>query len=110
MPHMVSLSVLSLYEVIGYPCPEVPNPLSQDKFNASYTYHRQCVGRIINTRKMTVGMVPAKRQALIVMLEKFLSFKRLTLMVAAELHGTLENHTRHVSWTRPWFYTLQNAM
>lgn len=110
MPRTVSSSVISLYEIIGYPQPIIPDALSQEKFDAMYTHRRTCVGRTFDTRTMTVEITEEKKTQLIDTLQLFLKRPSYSLTEAAEVHGLLENHTRHVNWARPWFYAIQNSM
>lgn len=110
MERTVSASVIGLYETLGYPSPIIPNPLSRDKFNATYTQQRCCVGRLFDSARMTVGMTSDKRIAMIASLHAWLALPNFSLLDAAGILGKLENHTRYVPWARPWFFVLQDEL
>jgi hypothetical protein len=40
---------VALYDVLGYPDPRVPNPLSQDKLNTTYSHTRKICGYLIDS-------------------------------------------------------------
>ena len=62
-------SAAGLFDVLGWPDPlRVPGVLSLDKLETSYNHQRRCVGRWFDTRRLTVGMLPYKREELLVTL------------------------------------------
>jgi hypothetical protein len=72
MIHTICTSVAALFGVLGYPNdPRVPSPLSMDKFVGWYNHERKLVGRHFNSRTLTVGMLPYKRDRLIELLRKW---------------------------------------
>jgi hypothetical protein len=56
----ISASIIALYEVLGYPTKDVPNPLSLDKFDGHYDNHWKMLGKGIDGNKMTVYVQPYK--------------------------------------------------
>ena len=107
--HTITVSVYALFEVFGWPGDGlVPSPLSNDKFDAKYNHLRKLVGRLFNSRDMTVGLLPYKRERLIEMLTEWQSRTTFDILQLAQLLGTLENHTRYTRWARCWFLALQN--
>jgi hypothetical protein len=58
-PHLlqsIAATVISLYEVLGYPNNFVPDPLSREKFESSHTHRRRIVGWIVDTRELMVEL------------------------------------------------------
>jgi hypothetical protein len=105
----LACSALALYIILGFPGPYIPDLLSKDKLDTSYTHERTMVGRYWNTRTMQVGMLPAKRLLLIEALTDWTKpGKTFTLVEAATLLGQLENHTRYVRWAKSWMAVLYN--
>jgi hypothetical protein len=58
----VSASILALYDVLGFPSVDVPDPMSPEKFNTKYSHLRKTLGYHINTRCLVVGILPHKRE------------------------------------------------
>ena len=111
LTHTVGTSVAALFYALGRPDdPRVPSPLSNDKFEASYTHLRKCVGRRFNSRSMTVGLMPYKREQLVALLTEWVDKPSFDLLGIARLLGILENHTRYARWARCWFFSLQNLV
>ena len=110
MLRTVSSSILALYHICGFPSPEVPDPLSREKFNGAYTHRRTLLGRQIDTRRMEVGITAEKKEQAIETLRGWLLRKHYTIKDMASLHGTLEDMTRPIKWARPLFFGLQNAI
>jgi hypothetical protein len=54
----VSASVLALYDVLGFPSVDVPDPMSQEKFKTKYDHLQKTVGYHINTRRLVDGILP----------------------------------------------------
>lgn len=107
----IQASVAALFILLGRPDnPDVPPPLSFDKLETSYNHKRKLVGRLFNSRRLTVGMLPYKRSQLLTLLQSWLLRTSFTLPEIAQLLGTLENHTRYTPWARPWYFSLQNAV
>ena len=109
VPRGVAASTLALYHILGFPSPNVPDPQSKDKLNATYSHTRKFVGRAWNTRTLRVGMLDYKRLELIDRFKVWVAKPKFTLVEAAELQGILENHTRYAKWARAWFFAIQNA-
>ena len=109
MPRTISASVIALYELLGYPCDEAPNPLSLDKLDTRYTYERKIVGLWINSRQLAVGILDYKRDEVLIILAEWIARDKFTIREAAELHGTLQSITRYTRHARALFFTLQNV-
>jgi len=110
MPRTVSASILALYHVFGFPSPLAPDPLSREKFDGVYTYQRKILGRLIDTRRMEVGITADKKEHMIATLHGWLSCGHYSIKDIASLHGTLEDMTRPIKWARPLFFSLQNTI
>lgn len=107
----ISASVAALFDVLGPPTnPLVPSPLSLDKFESNYNHLRKLVGRRFNSRTLTVGLLPYKRQQLLEVLESWLPKPSFDLLEIAQLLGIIENHTKYARWARCWYFSLQNAV
>ena len=66
MLRTIGASVAALFAILGPPTnPAVPPALSFDKFEGSYNHQRKMVGRLFDSRKLTVGMLPHKRTELL---------------------------------------------
>jgi len=84
--------------------------LSEEKFLSFYTHLRRCLGRQYNSRTLTVGMLPYKRDQLLSTLSAWLSRGTFDLMEVSSLLGQLDNHTRYARWARIWYCSLQNCV
>ena len=105
----VCASIAGLFGILGFPTnPLVPSPLSSEKFEAWYNHERKLVGRLFNSRTLSVGMLDYKRQQLEALLKDWLSRGSYELLEIAHLLGVLENHTKYARWARCWYFTLQN--
>ena len=112
MAQTVSASALALWHVLGFPNPlHGPNPLSLEKFDGRYTHQRQTLGHLIDSRTMTVSVLPEKRAIMAATLQDWLCNRAdFNLREISSLHGSLESMTRHVTWMRPLFFAIQNAI
>jgi hypothetical protein len=110
MARTVSASAIALFDVVGYPDPRVPNPLSQDKLNTTYTHQRKIVGYLVDSRKMTVGLLPSKRDECIRQLSAWLEKPSYTLRDAAALNGMVESMSTYNRWGRTYLTALQHEM
>jgi hypothetical protein len=110
LPRTVCASAGGLFEILGYPDPLVPPCLSMDKLETSYSHLRKCLGRQYDSRRLTVGMLPYKREQLLQVLQTWLHKPDFNLLELASLLGILDSHTRYCPWGRPWFFCIQNAM
>ena len=106
----IAASVMSLYEVLGYPEKCAPDPLSHEKLETFYNHQRKVVGYHIDTRKMSVGLLDYKRDQAVELLLSWKTRHFFTLPEISVLHGTLESISRYTQWARPWFYALQNVI
>ena len=103
-------SVYSLYKTITFPQPEVLNPLSLPKLDTTFNNLRKCLGRMYDTRNLTVFMCDYKRKQFLVHIDNWLAMTSLTLREVCTIVGMLEHHTRYAKWARAWFYTIQNCL
>ena len=111
LPRTVCSSAAGLYDVLGWPQPSiVPSPLSMDKLKTQYNHVRKAVGRLFNSRTLSVGMLPYKRVQLIATLRTWQSKADFDILELASLLGQLDNHTRYARWARAWYFGLQNGM
>lgn len=106
----VSASALALYFILGFPTIWTPDCLSQEKLDAFYKHLRKTIGYAINSRDLTVGILPHKQEQTQILLADWLKKLNCTLLEASQLQGTLESITRYTTWARPWFFALQNAI
>ena len=60
MERAASASIISLYEIVGYPDGRIPDPVSWDKFHSTYGHLRRVVGWLFNTR--TQPHIPTTRR------------------------------------------------
>jgi hypothetical protein len=103
----ISASQLALFQVLGFPSPHAPSLFNYEKFDGSLSHQRQTIGRHIDTRRMEVSIVPAKRNGAIDMLAHWIPLKTFSLREISSLHGTLESLTADIKWARPLFFTMQ---
>ncbi len=107
----VYASVAALFDLLGEPTdPLVPSPLSLEKFEAFYNHMRKLVGRRFNSRTLSVGMLPYKREQLQQDLHLWVTRPSFDILELSKLLGTLENHTKYAPWARCWYFALQNAV
>jgi hypothetical protein len=107
--HAVSASVPTLYYILGFPSPEVPNSLSRDKLDTPYNHQYKELCTMIDTRRMEVTTLAPKRAPMIALLEEWIPRKSFNLREISSLHGSPESLTRCIKWARPLFFVLQNA-
>ena len=110
MHRTVSASAIALFDVLGYPDPRVPNPLSQDKLNTQYTHQRRIVGYQVDSRTMTVGLLPSKREEAVRQLSNWLDKTEFTLREAATLNGMIDSMARYNRWGRTYLTALQHEI
>jgi hypothetical protein len=99
MTQTVSASALALWHVLGFPNPlHGPNPLSLEKFDGQYTHQRKTLGHLVDSRTLTVCVLPEKRVIMAATLQDWLCTRsEFTLREISSLHGSLESMTRHVT-------------
>ena len=110
MERAAAASVISLYEILGYPDGSIPDPISWDKFSSSHGHKRRVVGWELNTRTLTFSLPSDKRAAIVELLKTWLSKTEYTLLNAAELHGKLADASRANRKGRAQFFAFQNAI
>ena len=94
MPKAAAASVISLYEVLGYPNGKIPDPISWDKVGTAYSHIRRVVGWEFNTPTLTYTLPSDKRTSLQQLLEEWIEKTTCTIFEAATLHGTLADASR----------------
>ena len=111
MERTASASIISLYEIAGYPDGRISDPVSWDKFSSTYGHLRRVVGWVFNTRSLTFRLPDDKRTDLAELLADWISSKTdYTLLEAAELHGKLADASRANRKGRTMFFAFQNAL
>jgi hypothetical protein len=111
MHRTVCSSVLALWQILGFPHEDTPDPLSREKFCGTYTHLRKTLGHLVDSRDMTVGITPEKREILLEELSEWINVaKEFTLRDISSLHGLLESVTRFTMWARPYFFYTQNEI
>jgi hypothetical protein len=110
VPRTVSASAIALFDILGYPNKLLPNCLSMEKLDTSYTWIRRILGFSINSRRMAFTIPHERRERLIELLTEWTTKASFDLREAAHLHGLLENASRACRWARSYFLCLQNAI
>lgn len=110
MERTTAASVISLYEILGYPDGSIPDPISWDKFASSHGHKRRVVGWEFNTRTLTFSLPSDKRAAIVKLLAEWLTKTDYNLMNAAKLHGKLADASRANRKGRAQFFAFQNAI
>ena len=110
MERAAAASVISLYEIVGYPDGRIPEPLSWEKFTSTYGHIRRIVGWDFNTRTLSFSLPSDKRTAITALLAEWLSKTQFTILEAAELHGKLADASRANRKGRTMFFAFQNAI
>ena len=107
----VCSSVLALWQILGFPHDDTPDPLSREKFCGTYTHLRKTLGHLVDSRNMTVGITAEKREILLEELYDWINVVHdFTLRDITSLHGSLESVTRFTMWVRPYFFSTQNEI
>ena len=88
----VSASVLALSILLGFPDERYPNPLSMDKLVTRCSHQRITLGYKLDSNRMEVKVLPAKREAMIVELVAWINVAKTSFILheLASLHGTLK--------------------
>ena len=81
-----------------------------EKLETLYTPTRKMVGRLFNSRTLSVGMLPYKREQLRSFLSDWCSRTCFNIQEIAILLGQLEDHTKYARWARSWYFALMNAL
>jgi hypothetical protein len=106
----MSASAIALFNVLGYPDPRVPKPLRQDKLNTKYSHQRRIVGYQVDSRTMTVGLLPSKREEAVRQLSNWLDKTEFILGEAAILDGMIDSMARYNRWGRTYLTALQHEI
>jgi hypothetical protein len=109
---MVSCSVLSLYIVLGSPKPDKePDSLSWKKWDPLSTHQRKFCGIDVDSRAMTLSMVPAKRAQFLDELSGWLRpGAKFSLGDIARLTGVIGDHCRICRWAKLYSYNIVNQL
>jgi hypothetical protein len=110
MPRAAAASIISLYEIVGYPDGRIPDPISWEKFGSAYGHIRRVVGWDFNTRSLTYTLPNDKRQSIIQLLVEWEQKDKCTIIEAATLHGSLADASRANRQGRTLFFSFQNAL
>ena len=111
--HSMAASIEALYMVLGYPdITTRQDALSLDKFLQSvYSYQRDQLGVLINTRSMTIGLAEQKRLTMIDELTHWHQGRRsFTLLQGVTLCGSLEYWSNTSRWGRFLFLSLRDSV
>jgi hypothetical protein len=106
----VAASILALYLVLGYPSPRNRDSVSWNKFDGFFTHERKMIGYGVNTRRMSLFMLPYKRAQLLGLLVTWLTLPDFDLLQCAEMLGHLGSATTTCRWARVLFFGLQNLL
>jgi hypothetical protein len=109
MPRAAAASIISLYEIVGYPDGRIPDPISWEKFGTAYGHIRRVVGWDFNSRTLTYTLPNDKRTSITELIKVWLAKDSFTILEAAELHGTLADASRANRQGRTLFFSFQNA-
>lgn len=111
MLRSVACSVLAIYVILGFPHPLVPPPIGRKKLDTWYTHQRKWLGRLWDSRTLSIEMLPYKRDQLVTVLKAALATTRgLKIKELARIVGMIENHVRYSPRFRPWYFALQNEL
>ena len=110
MPRAAAASIISLYEIAGYPDGRIPDPISWEKFGSAYGHIRRVVGWDFNTRSLTYTLPEDKRQSIVHLLQEWEAKEKCTIIEAATLHGSLADASRANRQGRTLFFSFQNAL
>ena len=110
MRRTIAASIMALFELLGYPTLNVQIALSLNKFLGKYSHERKILGFWVNSRTMTVEILPSKREEIVQELASWRTKQSYTLREAVQLLGVLEHMSRYTKWGRVWFHGLRNAV
>jgi hypothetical protein len=110
MARALSASVISLYELLGYPSPLTPDPLSRDKLHTRYDHHRRLLGKNVDSRRLMVSLPADKRQATIALLQSWTLKQTFTILDLAKLVGILDSNATMCRWAKADYYVLLNCL
>ena len=110
MSRALSASVISLYDLLGYPNPLTPDPLSRDKLHTTYNHLRRLLGKDVDSRRLMVSLPPDKRTDTIHLLRSWLPRHHFTILELAQLIGILENNATLCRWAKADYFILLNCL
>ena len=109
----MAASIEALYLVLGFPDELVrQNPLSLDKyFQSIASYERVQLGKLVNTRTMSVGITDARRQAMVTELTNWPKKRKgFTLLQGVTLCGNFEFWASTSPWARFLYLALRSSV
>lgn len=109
MERAASTSIISLYEILGYPGGRFPDPVSWDKFAAIHGHIRRVIRWNYNSRSLSFSLPDNKRTAIADLFALWLTKSEYTILEVAELQGKLADTSRANRKGRAMFYPFQNA-
>lgn len=110
MARALSASVVSLYELLGYPTTLTPDPLSRDKLHTTYSHQRRLLGKDVDSRRLMVSLPSDKRQATLTLLHEWLQKHHFTILELAKLIGIMESNATLCRWAKADYFVLLNCL
>jgi hypothetical protein len=111
MARALSASVISLYELLGYPNQLTPDPLSRDKLHTTpYNHLRRLLGKDVDSRRLMVSLPLDKRADTINLLRLWIPRHHSTILELAQLIGVLENNATLCRWAKADYFNLLNCL
>ena len=106
----LSASVISLYELVGYPNDLTPDALSRDKLLTRYSHTRRLLGKISDTRRLMIILPDDKRASTIELLSLWILKHHFTILELAQLIGILDSNATLCRWARADYFVLLNCL
>ena len=110
MARALSASVISLYELLGYPYSLTPDPLSRDKLHTTYNHLRRLLGKDVDSRCLMVSLPDDKHSDTIQLLRAWISRHHFTILELAQLIGILENNATLCRWANADYFVLLSCL
>jgi hypothetical protein len=107
---LVPASLISLYELVGYPNDLTPGALSWDKLLTRYSHTRRLLGKISDTRRLMVILLEDKRASTVELLRIWISKHHFTILDQAQLIGILDSNATLCRWARADYFVLLNCL
>jgi hypothetical protein len=106
----LAASKMGLYHVLGFPDHRQPDGFSNDKLLTTYTHRRRMLGRLVDTRRMTVSLPDDRRASILADLDRWLASPDFTLLELSSIFGSVSSLCDIAKWGKPYLYTLQNLL
>ena len=113
MPQAMAASIEALFRLLGRPAPQFrKSALCLEKIiKALCSYKKTQLGKVINTRTMTVSMTEERIIHMTAELDHWHSRRKsFTIRQGAQLLGLLEHAATYVVWAKFLFYGLRHSM